>query len=52
MDLSQSVQFLPVSILFFKKICFIIRTCYNELILSTIYPNVHIQTSRKRWGFI
>ena len=37
---------------FFRKDCFRIRTCYEELIWSTDYPNVHIHTFWKCWSFI
>ena len=37
---------------FFRKYCFRIRTCYEELIWSTDYPNVHIHTFWKCWSFI
>ena len=40
MDLSKRV--LPVTTLFFWKLCFILGTFYKELICCTNDPNVHI----------
>ena len=36
----------------FLKFHFIIRTSYKDLIWCINYPNVHIDTFRKRWSFI
>ena len=33
-----------VTILFFRKFCFILRTSYKELIWRTNHPNIHIHT--------
>ena len=43
---------LPVTTLFFSKICFTLRALYKELILFSNYSNVHICTFCKRWSFI
>ena len=43
---------MPVTILFFRKFCFILRTFYKELIWCTNHPNVHIHTFQKRWSFV
>ena len=43
---------LPVTILFFRKFYFILRTSYKEFIWCIDHPNVHIHTSRKRWNFV
>ena len=43
---------LPVTTLFFWKICFSLRTSYKELICCTSNPNAHICTFCKRWSFI
>ena len=43
---------LPITTLFFWKFCFDWRTSYKELIWFKNYPNVHIDTFRKRWNFI
>ena len=42
---------LPVTTLFFRKLCFSLRTSYKELIWCTNDPNAHIRTC-KRWSFI
>ena len=52
MDLSQRVEFLPVTTLFFWKICFSFRTSWKELIWCTNDPNVHICIFRKRLSSI
>ena len=43
---------LPVTILFFRKFCFSLRTTNKELISSTNHANAHIHTFRKRYSFI
>ena len=42
----------PVTTFFFKKLCFSLRTFYEELICFTNNPNAHIRTFCKRWSFI
>ena len=37
---------------FFRKLCFSIRTCYEELIWSANYPNIHVHTLWKHRTFI
>ena len=48
----QKNGILPVTTLFFKKICFTLRTSYKELICCTNNPNTHICAFCKRWSFI
>ena len=43
---------LPVTALFFWKICFSFRTSWKELIWCTNDPNVHIRILCKRWSLI
>ena len=43
---------LQVTILFFWKFCFSLRTSYKELIRCTNAPNAHIRTFCKCWSFI
>ena len=43
--------FYAVNSLFFWKFWFSVTTSYKELISCTNYPNVYIQTFRKRWSF-
>ena len=45
-------QGLRVTILFFWKFCFSLRTSYKELIRCTNDPNAHIRTFCKCWSFI
>ena len=43
---------LPVTALFFRKLCFGLRNTYKELIWYNFDPNAHIPTFCKRWSFI
>ena len=43
---------LPITALFFWKICFSFSTSYNELIWCTNDPDVHIRIFRRCWSFI
>ena len=43
---------LAVTTLFVWKFYFSLRISYKKLIWCTNYPNVHIQSFRKRWSFI
>ena len=42
----------PVTILFFLKFCFSLRTSNKELSWCTNDPNAHIRTFWERWSFI
>ena len=43
--------FFKKTTLFFRKLCFSLRTSYKELICCTKNSNVHIFTFCKRWSF-
>ena len=43
---------LLLTTLFHRKFCFSLKTWYKKLIWCTSYPNIYINTFRKRWNFI
>ena len=45
-------EVLQVTSLFFWKFYYSLRTFYKMFIWRTNYPNAHIRTFRKSWGFI
>ena len=43
---------LPVTTLYFLKLCFCLRTSYKRLMSCTTNPNAHIRTFCKHWSII